>query len=135
MSDQTSILAALVTLIETRLGADSIIPEPMGFDEVLAPAGVLVAQDYLNTALPFRQSLITYPFIMLFKRSLGTDDMQTARDGLYDDCELIRADLIADSTLSGVARDSMVTNILVQSHKGGVEVRALMNFDVIVLRS
>ena len=133
MSDQTSILAALETLVEARLGAGIVVPEPQTLEDLKPPVAVLYALDYERIALDFKQDLITYPFA-LFVKQKSNEDVPATRNALYDDFELIRTDLKADVTLSGVVRDSRITGMLVTSAAEGAFVHGVLNIDAVVLR-
>lgn len=130
MSDQTAILAALVT----KVGAGDLNEPgttPKTATDLTIGEGALWALDYTVDVLPWRQESILYPFVLLYREGDGGAGIEAARDALYDDLEAIRLAIRSDDTLGGVAKDARVTGILVSSD--GQEVVGQMDFEVRVL--
>lgn len=129
MSDQTAILAALVTKIDATLG--EIGTTPKGADALTTGEGAVWPLDYTVDVLPWRQESILYPFVLLYKDTDRGSGIPAARNSLYDDLEAIRLAIRSDDTLGGVVKDARVTGILVSSD--GQEILGQMDFEARVL--
>ena len=78
---------------------------------------------------PFLQDVITYAFVLNFKRA-GAANTQPVRDQLFADIEIVRETLRDDYTLSDTVEDTRVSEVIVQSVRDGSDVYLVSSIEV-----